>query len=67
MYSSLFCVKRALFGYNFVTEMEQSIVFSRVLFALLKHRDVFGQLGGWLGLPGLTAWLDGWMTAWLDA
>ena len=50
--------------------MEESIVFSRVLFALLKHRDVFGRLGGWLGLawlPGLTAWLDGWMTAWLDA
>ena len=48
----------------------KSVVFSRVLFAVLIHRDVFGRLGGCLvlaWLPGLTAWLDGWMAAWLDA
>ena len=40
----------------------KSVEFSRVLFAQLIHRDVFGRLGGCLGLawlPGLTAWLDG--------
>jgi hypothetical protein len=48
----------------------KSVEFSPVLFVVLKHGDVFGLLGGWLGLawlPGLTAWLDGWMAAWLDA